>query len=167
MRAILSLFSFYGRSRRTSYGIYFAITIVAYFLVGIPFFLFSVQREPSTLQAQMKAVEQKNPAAAHMFDWIFRIPHEYVVAGLVAAGVLLAILYVVWVALTVRRLHDMNATGWLVIIAILVALVPYLGYLLVILVLGLWPGTKGANGYGPDPRRPDAVPGRDGFSRPA
>lgn len=50
-------------------------------------------------------------------------------------------------AVSVRRLHDQNLSGWLV----LMLLVPYLGQL-VILMLMLRPGTRGPNRFGPDPR---------------
>jgi uncharacterized membrane protein YhaH (DUF805 family) len=50
-------------------------------------------------------------------------------------------------AVSVRRLHDRNLSGWLV----LMLLVPYLGPL-VILVLMMLPGTRGPNRFGPDPR---------------
>lgn len=50
-------------------------------------------------------------------------------------------------AVTVRRLHDMNASGWL----ILIALIPYVG-LPILLVMFLVPGTAGPNIFGPDPK---------------
>ena len=49
-------------------------------------------------------------------------------------------------AVQVRRLHDQDLSGWLV----LVNLVPYLGAL-VMLVLMCIKGTNGENQYGPDP----------------
>lgn len=49
-------------------------------------------------------------------------------------------------AVSVRRLHDQNLSGWLV----LMLLVPYLGQI-VILVLMLLPGTRGPNRFGPEP----------------
>lgn len=47
------------------------------------------------------------------------------------------------ISLTVRRLHDSDKTGWLC----LIALIPYIG-VLIVLVLTLLEGTKGANRYG-------------------
>ena len=49
-------------------------------------------------------------------------------------------------AVTVRRLHDTNRSGWW----ILVNLIPYVGGL-VLLVLCAFAGTSGPNRYGPDP----------------
>jgi len=58
------------------------------------------------------------------------------------------------IALTVRRLHDVNITGWLMI----GALIPLVNFLvgLAIFVISLIPGTVGPNKYGPDPKNPGA-----------
>ena len=50
-------------------------------------------------------------------------------------------------AVTVRKLHDIDRTGWW----ILIGLVPFVGTI-VLLVLALFEGTPGANRYGPDPK---------------
>ena len=50
-------------------------------------------------------------------------------------------------ALTVRRLHDTDRTGWW----ILIVLVPFIGWI-VLLVFALLDGTPGSNSYGPNPK---------------
>lgn len=62
--------------------------------------------------------------------------------------------YILWtvsipvtIILAIRRLHDMNRSGWLSILA----LVPLFN-LLLFLALWFWPGTNGANDYGPPPK---------------
>ncbi len=50
-------------------------------------------------------------------------------------------------AVTVRRLHDVNKSGWFLLIAI----VPLIGAIW-LLVLFLTEGTKGSNNYGEDPK---------------
>ena len=50
------------------------------------------------------------------------------------------------VGVTIRRLHDTNKSGWL----ILLCLVPVAGAVIV-LILCAMPGTVGDNQYGPDP----------------
>jgi uncharacterized membrane protein YhaH (DUF805 family) len=50
-------------------------------------------------------------------------------------------------AVTVRRLHDIDRTGWW----ILIGLVPFVGTI-VLLVLAPFEGTPGANRYGSDPK---------------
>lgn len=60
------------------------------------------------------------------------------------------------IAVTVRRLHDSDKSGWLYLLTI----IPYLGFIF-ILVFGFWPGTPGENNYGFDPRRGDGAPDYD------
>lgn len=50
-------------------------------------------------------------------------------------------------ALRVRRLHDLNRSGWWV----LVALLPLLGSL-ALMIAALFDGTPGPNRFGPDPK---------------
>jgi uncharacterized membrane protein YhaH (DUF805 family) len=63
--------------------------------------------------------------------------------GLVYVGLIIPEL-----AVTVRRLHDQDLSGWLV----LLGLVPMGG--LVIFIFMLLQGTNGTNRHGPDPRAP-------------
>ena len=51
-------------------------------------------------------------------------------------------------AVTVRRLHDIDRTGWW----ILINFIPLIGTI-VLLVFELTPGTPGSNRYGPDPKQ--------------
>jgi uncharacterized membrane protein YhaH (DUF805 family) len=51
-------------------------------------------------------------------------------------------------AVTIRRLHDIDRTGWW----ILINLIPLIGTI-VLLVFELTPGTPGSNRYGPDPKQ--------------
>ena len=51
-------------------------------------------------------------------------------------------------AVTVRRLHDIDRTGWW----ILINLIPLVGTI-VLLVFALTPGTPGSNRFGPDPKQ--------------
>lgn len=50
-------------------------------------------------------------------------------------------------AVTVRRLHDTNKSGWLLLIAV----IPFVGAIW-LLVLTCMEGTSGPNKYGPDPK---------------
>lgn len=63
------------------------------------------------------------------------------------------IAFVVWgIRVSVLRLHDVNRSGWWV----LLTLVPYLGAVVNLLLL-LWPGTSEENDFGPKPRRGNVV----------
>ncbi|MBX8519236.1 DUF805 domain-containing protein [Pseudomonas cichorii] len=64
-----------------------------------------------------------------------------------ATGVLLVLMFMTNLSLNVRRLHDINLSGWYV----LIGLIPILGPLFQISLLFV-PGTKGVNDYGPAPR---------------
>ena len=54
------------------------------------------------------------------------------------------------VTITAKRLHDVSRRGLLA----LPVVVPVLGPVVALAVLGPLPGTRGPNGYGPDPRDP-------------
>lgn len=58
----------------------------------------------------------------------------------------IAIILVPSLSVSVRRLHDVGISGWVLLIAV----IPYLGGL-VLLILFCVPGSKGPNKYGPDP----------------
>jgi len=69
--------------------------------------------------------------------------------GIYALGVLIPTL-----AVTVRRLHDTDRTGWW----LLIALIPFVGGI-VLLVFMCLDGTRGPNQYGMDPKQQDAMGG--------
>jgi uncharacterized membrane protein YhaH (DUF805 family) len=71
-------------------------------------------------------------------------------AGLLSGIYGLAIL-IPSLAVTVRRLHDIDRSGWW----ILIALVPLIGSI-VLLVFALLDGTPGPNRYGPNPKEATA-----------
>ena len=54
------------------------------------------------------------------------------------------------IAVSVRRLHDVGKSGWMILIAI----IPIIGWFY-LLFLYLQPGTTGPNAYGPDPKGGD------------
>jgi len=64
----------------------------------------------------------------------------------ILGGVLGLALLVPSIAVTVRRLHDTDRSGWWV----LIAFVPFVGWL-VLLVFMVLAGTPGSNQYGEDP----------------
>lgn len=50
-------------------------------------------------------------------------------------------------AVTVRRLHDINKSGWFVF----VSLIPFVGWIFMLIMM-VQEGTPGYNDYGPDPK---------------
>lgn len=71
--------------------------------------------------------------------------------GILTVIVALALL-VPGLAVTIRRLHDVDKSGWFV----LIGFIPFGAFYLIYLYVQ--PGTPGANRFGPDPMR-------DGFAR--
>jgi uncharacterized membrane protein YhaH (DUF805 family) len=77
-------------------------------------------------------------------------------AGVVGgAGIVVFVLFylailVPAVAVQVRRFHDQDKSGWLV----LLNFIPYIGSIIVFVFM-LLEGTKGPNQYGPDPKNPE------------
>ena len=71
-------------------------------------------------------------------------------AGLLSGIYSLAVL-IPTLAVTVRRLHDTDRTGWW----ILIALVPLIG-VIVLLVFAALDSTPGSNQYGPNPKEASA-----------
>ena len=66
---------------------------------------------------------------------------------LIVAAVLALVHLIPNIAVTVRRLHDQNISGWV----FLVNLIPYVGGIIVLVLMCL-EGTKGENKYGEDPK---------------
>lgn len=62
------------------------------------------------------------------------------------------------IALFVRRLHDINQTGWIYLGIVIASLIPLIGLVASIaqIVIACIPGTVGPNKYGPDPKNPAA-----------
>jgi uncharacterized membrane protein YhaH (DUF805 family) len=69
-------------------------------------------------------------------------------SGVISLLVTLALL-LPGIAVTVRRLHDTDRTGWW----ILIALVPFAGFI-VLLVFTVMDGTPGPNRFGASPKQP-------------
>lgn len=110
---------FDGRSRRMEYWMYGLINAVIYcILYGVAF---------ASAFAGAKAVS----------FLLFGLCIVYALATIVPG-----------LAVTVRRLHDTNKSGWL----ILIALVPFVGGI-VLLVLMAIEGDPGPNQYGPNPKQ--------------
>jgi uncharacterized membrane protein YhaH (DUF805 family) len=79
-------------------------------------------------------------------DGLFGTYHRESGAGLLSTMFSLAVL-IPSIAVSVRRLHDIDRTGWWV----LISLVPLVGWI-VLLVFHVQDGTPGPNRFGPDPK---------------
>lgn len=63
-------------------------------------------------------------------------------------GILAIIIWLISMSLSVRRWHDLNKSGWW----LLVNLIPFIGWLYTFIMLGFMPGDQESNNYGPPPR---------------
>jgi len=87
--------------------------------------------------------------------WSFGLAQIVLIAALLiidGSGILFTLAFLALMipnlAVSVRRLHDTNKTGWM----ILLGLVPFVGSI-VLLVLYLLPGNKDDNDYGAQPSK--------------
>ncbi|WP_445394501.1 DUF805 domain-containing protein [Stenotrophomonas maltophilia] len=101
-------------------------------------FLFLVATAVSLLAGVLAILMRSSPDALSAI----------LIGTMVLLGLMWLATIVPLIAVTVRRLHDCNQSGWLY----LLALVPMGG--LVILVFALLPGTQQENPYGPVPAGP-------------
>lgn len=110
---------FYGRARRAEYWLFTLLMV----LVVIPVAIIGEVAE---------ATGQLGPGTAILF----------LILGLIYLGLLIPS-----IAVTVRRLHDTNRSGWW----LLISLIPLIGGL-VLFVFTVLDGTPGPNRFGSDPK---------------
>jgi uncharacterized membrane protein YhaH (DUF805 family) len=117
--------NFQGRARRSEYWLFYLLFVIVYvvLLVG------SGALNPN----------KSGPSALGLIVSL--------IGGLAILG-----MFVPMLAVTVRRLHDTNRSGWW----LLLSLIPFIGGL-VVFVFTVLPGTSGSNTFGTDPKMPDTV----------
>lgn len=76
---------------------------------------------------------------------------NFLVATVIAAFAIL--FWLVGLSLSVRRWHDLNKSGWW----LLVNLIPVIGWIYSLIMLGFMPGDRGHNNYGPPPKEGDIL----------
>jgi uncharacterized membrane protein YhaH (DUF805 family) len=133
---------FSGRSRRMEYWSFALLTFIVY-IVGLVImmvggFPISALTDPAAASAM-----QEGPGALF-----------YVGAALV--GIYALAIFIPSLAVTVRRLHDRNMSGWFLLGYVVAQLIPIINIIAAIgmLVLMFLPGTPGPNKYGADPKDP-------------
>ncbi|KQM95276.1 hypothetical protein ASE70_00625 [Sphingomonas sp. Leaf22] len=128
---------FAGRSRRLEYWMFSLGYLIAAILIGV-----------------IAAM-----SGAFSYDSNFTPANGLPALWLILLGLMGLALIVPSIAVQVRRFHDQNRTGWLV----LLSFIPYVGGLIVLIFMCL-PGTPGPNRYGPDPKDPHGSNDVDVFS---
>ena len=66
----------------------------------------------------------------------------------IALAIVALIIWLIGLSLSVRRWHDLNKSGWW----ILVNIIPIIGWIYSLVMLGFMPGDQGHNSYGPPPK---------------
>ena len=127
---------FSGRSRRTEFWMFFLFQLIVYAVLAVIAF--------GVLGAGM-AYDPADPMSVY--------------SGLFGGAGLLILLWglvtlIPSIAVSVRRLHDRDMSGWWYLGFIVGSLIPIVGFLVSIayLVLMALPGTPGPNRFGPDPK---------------
>ncbi|HEX8192855.1 MAG TPA: DUF805 domain-containing protein [Allosphingosinicella sp.] len=121
---------FSGRSRRKEYWLFYLLQILIYCAAAVPAVLLAVSSDPNS-----------DPADS-----------SEMIGVLAIFGLVFLALLIPSIAVTVRRFHDQDKTGWLY----LLTFIPYVGGIIVFVMM-LFEGTRGPNQYGPDPKDPDYV----------
>lgn len=130
---------FSGRSRRMEYWMFALLNVIV--VTVLMFIAFGAGGAAGMLEAE--ASGDATAGLAALFGGM----------GLLILVWILAIL-IPSIAVTVRRLHDRDMSGWWYLGAVIGGMIPYLGLLVSIafLVLMALPGTPGPNRFGPDPK---------------
>lgn len=117
--------TFSGRARRKEYWMFYLFHVLAMMILSIP-----------------AIISLANSESEDASMGLLSLPIIYFIGTIIP-----------WIALTTRRLHDSNRSGWWQ----LISFIPYVGGI-VLFIFTLFDGTAGDNDYGPDPK------GREGLS---
>ncbi|WP_427454517.1 DUF805 domain-containing protein [Litorimonas sp. WD9-15] len=137
-----------GRSQRSAYWWVFLYQIIIYTVLAIVFFMADgAMNFLDVMVSETDSAEEVEAALASLG-----------VSG--KAAIFFIIIFAVSnflpdIMLQIRRFHDLNQTGWLVLAFRFAGLLPLVGSFIGLANL-VWfciPGTVGGNRYGPDPLR--------------
>lgn len=121
-------------------------------LLIIPAIIFA----PSTSNSDFNSQDGSFSAAA---DFQSNFADGPIALALVILYVLYALAaFIPSIAVTVRRFHDRDMSGWWYLGLALAGAIPLIGFLasIALFVLMVLPGTAGSNRFGPDPKDPYA-----------
>jgi uncharacterized membrane protein YhaH (DUF805 family) len=130
---------FTGRSRRMEYWMFTLLNVIV--VTVLMLVVFGVSGAAGILEAD--AAGDPSAGFAALFGGAGLLIMVYALAVLLPS-----------IAVTIRRLHDRDMSGWWYLGAIVGSMIPVVGFLVSIafLVLMALPGTPGPNRFGPDPK---------------
>lgn len=149
-------FDFSGRSRRMEFWmfqLFLIITNLAFLMIFMAGFPWAEMEGMSTTVDVPVAQDQRSAEEVFaMFGPLFWL-------GLALVMLWGLFVFIPSLAVTVRRLHDRDMSGWWYGGPLLASFVPLVGVLalpvfLFVFVMMFLPGTPGPNRYGPDPKDP-------------
>ena len=134
---------FTGRSRRKEFWMFALLNVIVYVVIGALIFGMGGS-------GMFNSVDPANPLA--IYGALFGGVGLLLVAWMI--GVLLPT-----IAVSVRRLHDRDMSGWWYLGFMVLSIVPFVGFIasIAFLVIMCLPGTLGGNRFGPDPKDPSGV----------
>ncbi len=141
-------FDFRGRSRRMEFWMFTLLNVLLAFVA----FGLLLALAPGTGSSEFVSEADSLSATADFYGDLSENPVGLIAMGLYAIFVLVAL--IPGIAVTIRRLHDRDMSGWWYLGMLVVSIIPLVGTLasLAFLVLMLLPGTDGPNRFGSDPK---------------
>jgi uncharacterized membrane protein YhaH (DUF805 family) len=139
---------FEGRSRRMEFWMFQLLNIVLVAVLAMPFIF-------SLLGTSLAAADGPDAEQA-IADALVSGGFGLSTIGIILYGIYALVALIPSIAVTVRRLHDRDMSGWWYLGLTLVGFIPLVGFLasIALLVLMVLPGTEGGNRFGPDPKNP-------------
>lgn len=131
-------FEFSGRSRRMEYWM-FALLMTVVYGVGLALMF----------AGGFDAMYMVSMSGAVPFS-----PEPVFFVGAAIVGLFGLVSFIPAIAVTVRRLHDRDLSGWWYLGVIVASMIPFVGWIasIALLVVMCLAGTPGANRFGPDPK---------------
>ncbi len=139
---------FTGRSRRKEFWMFQLLNILLMAVLAGPFFVSAV-----TASAAAGTGPGSDEAIA---DAMLSGRMGLSMIGVILYGIYALAALIPSIAVTVRRLHDRDMSGWWYLGLAVAGAIPVIGFAasIALFVLMVLPGTDGDNRFGPDPKNP-------------
>lgn len=140
---------FSGRSRRKEFWLFQLLNIIVTAVFLGPIYRSMI----GSMMSQMAVAQDGTYAAAASSG--FQYGDHPIAVAFAAIGVIWALFVLIpGIAVTVRRLHDRDMSGWWYLGFVVLALIPLIGIVasIAFIVVMCLDGTKGTNRFGADPK---------------